>query len=194
MANRRQSPRRQPNRTVLIATNGARTEMAYLAELKRRARGSGVRIKVEFVHGDPETVLHKLARPLGDTSEFDEVWIVVDEDGTDRRAFVTACKKRCSKRQSWHAIVSRPCFEVWLVAHYEQVGNMITQDDAQRHFRKLIPAGTPAKSIPSDFPYDAMLDAAGRCQLPGTEPGDLHDLPPLPGTAMPHLLRALGLR
>lgn len=178
---------------MLIATNGYRTEMAYLAELKRRARHTDVHIKVEFVHGEPSTVLRKLTRPQGDTSGFDEVWVVVDEDGADCRDFVAACRKLCTKRQSWFAAVSRPCFEVWLIAHYEQVGNFVTQHEAQRRLRALFPTGTPQKAIPPGFPYDSMADATRRCQLAGRELGDPNTPPPQPGTAMPHLVRALGL-
>lgn len=192
MPRRQPRPSRETKKTVLIVTNGARTELSYLAELKRRAAQPGVRFKIEFVNGDPLHVLRKLRSPHGDSSAFDEVWIVVDEDGQDRSAFVGACRRACRKGQSWFAIVSRPCFEVWLIAHYEQVRRYAVQQDAQRHFRRLIPADTPAKLLPADFPYDEVGTAVGRCQLVGEVLGPLHSMPPVPGTAMPHLVRALG--
>lgn len=183
--------RRQPKRTILIVTNGKRTELTYLAEMKRRSRLQNAQIKIEFVNEEPEGIIRKLSRPNGDTSTYDEVWIVVDEDGTDRTKFLAGCNALCRKHQHWYAVLSRPCFEVWLIAHYEQIANYATQLDAQRHFKRLVPPGTPPKSIPSNFPYDAVEDAIKRCHLPGDELGARNSMPSTPGTAMPHLVRHL---
>jgi hypothetical protein len=93
----------------------------------------------------------------------------------------------------WHPVVSRPCFEVWLVAHDEPVHRYVDQADAQRHYRKLVPAGTPEKAIPKTFPYGDVADAVSRCHLPEARQARVDELPPTPGTGMPHLVKALGL-
>lgn len=155
--------------------------------------GQGFGSRPSFVNGTPEGVLRKLRRPQGDSAAFDEIWIVVDEDGVDRSVFVGACQRACEKGQSWVAIISRLCFEVWLIAHYEQVRNYLNQQDAQQHLRQLIPHDTPEKALPADFPYDEMCAAATRCQLLGESLDPVHSLPPTPGTAVPHMVRALGV-
>lgn len=183
--------KRKPNKTVLLVTNGQITEKSYLNEIKRRANPKGVRVTVLFENGDPLSVLKKLTSPYGDTSAYDEIWIVVDEDSIDRTSFVAKCRSQATKRQKWFAIVSRPCFEVWLIAHYEQVRNYSTPADAQNHFASLVPKGTPKKVIPSDFPYDSFAAASGRCQLVNSAKSVLNALPSAPGTAMPHLVEAM---
>ncbi len=187
---------RSTKKTVLIATNGLVTERIYLNELKIRANRLGdISVTVTCINGDPEGMLRKL-KSTRDTqynaSAYDEVWLVFDEDGKDRSSLFAKCSQLSTRRQHWFAVVSRPCFEVWLIAHYEQVRNYITQADAQKHFHQLTP-GTSSKSIPQDFPYGNMGFAAKRCHLQGEMQLPIEDLPPSPGSGMPHLVKSLGL-
>lgn len=190
-SNRRRRAPRQSRRTILIATNGQRTEMAYLAEMKKLYRPHNTTVKIEFIDHAPLPLVHKLQRPRGNTTGFDEVWLVVDEDGADLAPFLTACRKASNKTQRWYAMVSRPCFEVWLIAHYGPIRRYIHQKEAGNHFRQLIPSTTPRKALPSDFPFESVEEAVQRCHLPGDDLCQVNDLPPLPGTAMPHLVTRL---
>ncbi|WP_076466116.1 RloB family protein [Actinomyces mediterranea] len=183
--------RRTPKTSILIVTNGERTESSYLRRLKPEARlRDDLAITIKTIHGDPKTVLSKLTSPHGDTSAYDEVWIVVDEDGADRSGFVAEYRRR-SRKGRWFAVVSRPCFEVWLIAHYEQVRNYQDQNDAQEHFRKLAPVRETDKHLPSDFPFEKHQFADRHCQLPGTSRVGAGELPPSPGTGMRHLVDRL---
>lgn len=187
---RKKATRKSP-RTLLIATNGQLTEQFYLKEMVQRLRGEQVRAAVQFVNGDPTTMLRDLRRPRGGTDGFDEVWLVFDEDAVDRGAIITECRKISTSSQKWHAVVSRPCFETRLVAHYEQVRRYGNPRDAQRHLASLIPPGTPSKALPGDFPYQAVDEAELRCRLPGDDLEERDAMPPSPGSGMPHLIRAL---
>ncbi|ASK65548.1 hypothetical protein CFK39_06530 [Brachybacterium avium] len=195
---RRRAPRTEKT-SILLVTNGALTEKIYLEELKRRALRSeaateqNFAVKVVFINGETDTLIKKLSSPHGDTKSYDEVWLVVDEDGRDRHPFLDNCTRQTTKARSWYGVVSRPCFEVWLIAHYEQVRRYADQKDAQTHYRRLIPDALGAKEIPSDFPYDAVGDAVPRSHLDGTPQPPLEELPPMPGTGMPHLVQRLGL-
>ena len=196
---RRRRSSRTEKTSILVVTNGALTEKIYLDEIKQRAVDAGAEelknasVKVHFINGETDTLLKKLSSPHGDTSSYDEVWIVVDEDGHEREPFLRDCARRGTKKQNWHGIVSRPCFEVWLVAHYEQVRRYPDQKAAQAHYRRLIPDTVGEKELPSDFPYDAVADAVPRSHLKGEAQPPLDELPPTPGTGMPHLVRRLGL-
>ena len=66
-----------------------------------------------------QTIVRNLTRSQGGLDEYDEVWIVVDHDGKDRQGFLEACRRVRGTRMV--GIVSTPCFEVWLNAHYERV-------------------------------------------------------------------------
>lgn len=186
-------PKRSLRRAILIVTNGRITEGTYLSEMKSRSKLQNAKITIRYIGGAPLNLISKLTSPEGDTTAYSEVWIVVDEDGTDQTAFLEKCKKLYSETRQWYAVISRPCFEVWLIAHYEQIKNYATQDEAQRHLKKLYPRGTPDKSIPNNFPYSAVTEAIGRCQLRNEELGQVNSMPPMPGTAMPHLVTKLQM-
>lgn len=186
--------RREERRTVLLVTNGRNTESSYLEGLKRRADRTRYSITVKFVDGDPLTVLKELSGPRSDLSEFSEVWVVVDHDGQDRSQFLTRCRKLSTRHTAVHGVVSVPCFEVWLIAHYVPVRNYVNQKEAQRHYREVTRLSQKEeKSLPSDFPWGQVERAATRCRLPNVDEPALDTQGPCPSTTMPHLLRSIGL-
>ena len=185
-------PRRKPRsqraerRTVFLVTNGEVTESAYLQKLSRRVDRERVSVNVKVIKG--------LKGPRSDLSDYKEVWIVVDHDGRDRHDFLAACRKLSSKRTVVHGVVSVPCFEVWLNAHYAPVKNYQNQADAQAHYRELTGLSSKdAKMLPDGFPWDRGSQAAARCHLPTDSLPETDTQGPCPSTTMPHLLRSLGL-
>ena len=193
-------PRRKPRsqraerRTVFLVTNGEVTESAYLQKLSRRVDRERVSVNVKVIKGDPRTVVRQLGGSHSDLSEYREVWVVVDHDGQDRHDFLAACRKLSSKRTVVHGVVSVPCFEVWLNAHYAPVKNYQNQADAQTHYRELTGLSSKdAKMLPDDFPWDRGGQAAARCHLPTDSLPETDTQGPCPSTTMPHLLRSLGL-
>lgn len=92
--------RRRPRRSILIATNGVRTEKAYLTQLKRLVDHRVLSVTIVPMNGEPETMMRRLRSPNGDTSAYDEVWLVVDEDGADRTGLLTQCAS-LSKTSRW---------------------------------------------------------------------------------------------
>lgn len=193
-------PRRKPRsqraerRTVFLVTNGEVTESAYLQKLSRRVDRERVSVNVKVIKGDPRTVVRQLGGSHSDLSEYREVWVVVDHDGQDRHDFLAACRKLSSKRTVVHGVVSVPCFEVWLNAHYAPVKNYQNQADAQTHYRELTGLSSKdAKMLPDDFPWGRGAQAAARCYLPTDSLPEADTQGPCPSTTMPHLLRSLGL-
>ena len=180
--------------TVLFVTNGRVTEYAYLQQLCRRVDRDRVSAKVKVIEGDPLTVVKELSGPRSNLGDYREVWIVVDHDGQDRHDFLAKCRRLSSKRTVVHGVVSVPCFEVWLNAHYAPVKNYQNQADAQTHYRELTGLSSKdAKMLPDDFPWDRGGQAAARCHLPTDSLPETDTQGPCPSTTMPHLLRGLGL-
>ena len=180
--------------TVLFVTNGRVTENAYLQQLCRRVDRDRVSAKVKVINGDPLTVVKELSGPRSNLGDYREVWIVVDHDGRDRHDFLAKCRRLSSKRTVVHGVVSVPCFEVWLNAHYAPVKNYQNQADAQTHYRELTGLSSKdAKMLPDDFPWDRGGQAAARCHLPTESLPEPDTQGPCPSTTMPHLLRSLGL-
>ena len=191
---RKRRSQRTELRTVLLVTNGRVTENAYLQQLCRRVDRDRVSAKVKVINGDPLTVIKELKGPRSDLSDYKEVWVVVDHDGQDRHDFLAACRRLSSKRTVVHGVVSVPCFEVWLNAHYAPVKNYQNQADAQTHYRELTGLSSKdAKMLPDDFPWGRGAQAAARCYLPTDSLPEADTQGPCPSTTMPHLLRSLGL-
>lgn len=187
--------RRSPTRTVLLVTNGRLTEKEYLQGFKKHVVGryGGARLTVRVVEGEPRTVYEEFARN-SIFKIYDETWVIIDHDNIDRSSLVSKFVKLGTKKHPVHVIVSVPCFEVWLTAHYEQVRNYQDQRDAQRHYAQI--AHVPQdkeKHLPEDFPWDAVADAAWRCRLAGVPEPPIDTQGPCPSTTMPHLMRSLGL-
>ena len=180
--------------TVLFVTNGRVTENAYLQQLCRRVDRDRVSAKVKVINGDPLTVVKELSGPRSDLSEYEEVWVVVDHDGRERHDFLEECRKLSSRQTVVHGVVSVPCFEVWLNAHYAHVKNYRNQADAQAHYLELTGLSKKnAKTLPGSFPWDAAAQAVDRCHLPTDEQPEIDAQGTCPSTTMPHLLRSLGL-
>lgn len=191
---RRRTAPRVTRTTILLVTNGEKTEKSCLEGIRRRVpRDANLSITVKGENGkEPETIVRNLTRSQGGLDEYDEVWIVVDHDGKDRQGFLDACRKVRGTRMV--GIVSTLCFEVWLNAHYERVQKYRDQEDAKRHYMRLTGlTGSAAKNLPKDFPYDAFPDAARRCCLTGVTIPGANEQGPSPSTAVPRLLERLGL-
>lgn len=193
MARRRQRPiRRVEAKAVLVLTNGQRTEREYFERLKKFMANEGVSLTVKFNNRDANGLLEVIRR--GDYSNYSSVWIVVDHDGTDRSDFLTACAQKKRGMPPVFGVVSRPCFEVWLVAHYERVKKYGSQRDVQRHYLSISRLSDNCrKCIPDDFPFGSTGVAVEQCLLVGERQPDLNEQGPSPSTGMPHLVRELGL-
>lgn len=190
---RQKRSQRQERRTVLLVTNGRVTERTYLEGLRQRVDRT-VSVKTKFINGDPLTVIKELSLPRANITVYAEVWIVVDHDGTDRSDFLAECRELSTKQTTVHGVVSVPCFEVWLNAHYEPVRSYQDQADAQRRYRDLTGGSRSGdKVIPKDFPWDAMSEAAQRCYISNERLPAIDTQGPCPSTTMPHLLASLGL-
>ena len=191
---RKRRSQRAERRTVLLVTNGRVTENTYLQQLCRRVDRDRVSAKVKVINGDPLTVVKELSGPRSDLSDYREVWIVVDHDGRERHDFLKECRELSSRQTDVHGIVSVPCFEVWLNAHYAHVKNYRNQADAQAHYLELTGLSKKnAKTLPDDFPWDETVQAVARCHLPTDNLPELGTQGACPSTTMPHLLRGLGL-
>lgn len=191
-AARRPRGNRATKKTILIVTNGAQTETTYLNSLKNFV-GSSISVKIKFINGEPETLLKAVRSPLGDASSFDQVWAVVDHDGKSRDSFVRDFVASARGGKEWHAVVSRPSFEVWLIAHFEAVKNYQDQNQVKAHYRKFLAKGQGDKELPAKLDIESYSVARHQCCSPADQHTPLDAVPMGTGTSMPHLITALGL-
>ena len=172
---------------MLIVTEGLKTEVQYFEGLVQFLRSSGTAVRGVRSKGigkDPLRVL-KAALDIdgADLDGFDEVWVVVDVD--DHATLDTALVE--GRSRDVPIVVSNPCFEIWLIWHYEDCAG---HHDTKAALRRLAKYKHTDKSIPNTFPYDAFDEAERRAgdQVQVWERGSN------PSTAMPKLLAALQRR
>ncbi|MFJ4872137.1 RloB family protein [Streptomyces sp. NPDC088757] len=181
--------KRQEFRKILIATEGVNTEPQYFekftAFLKARAVRI-VRVKPVGLGKDPLAVVKEADRRKREEQRngdpFDEVWCVVDVD--EHTNLEAACIE--AKHLRIDIAISSPCFEIWLVWHFE---NRSAWADATSLARTLKRWGFVDKSVPADFPYvnyGVALDRAAKC-----EKVIIKHAPPNPSSSVSSLVNAL---
>lgn len=202
---------KQLRTTVLFVTNGQKTEMQYLNLLKQaihKKHGKKYSVRVSLVEGDPNKVLGKLTSPLGDASAYDQVWIFVDKDYFSLNKFLNDCTKEDKRRikiskpqkrnkhskscpnidQQFKAVVSNPCFEVWLVAYFEQVKRYQNQDEAKRHYERLAGLSKNTKELPGNIQIENLKRQSNNAKLTGRDHIKLNEEGMSPGTSIPNVL------
>lgn len=111
----RRRPFRQPADRILVVSGGVVTEPAYFDGVKRSYRNAAIKIVVKKAGLSP-TQLVSYAVVVRDRmrDSFDEVWCVCDVDEFDLTEAVSLAEK-----SGIRVAVSNPCFELWLLLHFE---------------------------------------------------------------------------
>ena len=116
---------------VLIVCEGSKTEPNYLIELINDLKLSTANVEVDGKCGsDPVSVVERveelvqLNKRQKGIDNYDRVFCVFDRDEHDKHGgkFTQAVNKISRIRHpgiSFSAITSTPCFEVWLIMHFE---------------------------------------------------------------------------
>lgn len=124
---RRQQARRQRFDRVLIVCEGEKTETAYLDELCRTLRLPGVRIIGRGA--GPVAVWKRAQEEFAKDQDFERIICVFDRDTHQDYADVLAqirqqvqigiIGKRRAGNTRLMAVPSNPCFEFWLLLHFQ---------------------------------------------------------------------------
>lgn len=118
----RTTPQRQI-RQILVFVEGRRTEDGYFKHWGRRNR-SKVIVNVHEFNGDPLSLVRRaVAEQKYERYEekhrrgqpHDEIWCVFDVDAHERMAEAV----ELAVTHNINVAVSNPCFELWLVLHYQ---------------------------------------------------------------------------
>lgn len=210
----RQTRTQQQRTTVLFVTNGEKTELQYLSFLKdavHQRHGKKYSVTVRLIEGDPSRVLGKLTNPQGDASDYDQVWLVVDKDDFTLEKFLAKCREEdvARKKQNdrnkkkgqnqagadrlFRAVVSNPCFEVWLVAYYGKIQRYQHQEEAKRHYARSAGLAKGAKDLPDSIQVNNLATQSDNAKLPGSQHIELNAEGESPGTAVPNMLSFYGL-
>lgn len=163
----RRAPVREERTQVLVVCGGKATEPDYFRGLKKERRNPAVRVVVERKGVDPVSLIRFAAQKREHTG-CDEVWCVIDVDEFDVSEAIAAATKKDVR-----LAISNPCFEYWLLLHFELCQAPLTCfDDVRTRLVKHLPRYDKSKLSFADFAPgvdDAVERARTRCEAVGTE-------------------------
>jgi hypothetical protein len=154
---RRKAASRKSADRILIVCEGSKTEPQYFDEIRQELRLPTAHIYVMgasdgndplsvvryaekiFLNGDP----HRSISPR----IFDQIWVVFDRD--EHHSYHDALrlvgqlnlsmKNDTQSKVPFEIIASVPCFEIWLLLHYEDVLAPLSRSDVYQRLRRHIP-------------------------------------------------------
>ena len=119
----RRRPHRTPRTTILLFVEGDKTEYNYFLPLKGEAiaRGS-LAIKLKSANGGSAKHIILSAKTFAEYGEreYDEIWVVLDADYCEGKTLPELKGLAKVKRKSMDLIFSNPCFEVWVLLHFQR--------------------------------------------------------------------------
>src|SRR4029077_3590037 len=147
---------RNPKAKITIVSEGRLTEPDYFYALAR-ACGALVSfdIEIEKAAGVPLSVVNKAIdllphlRRMTSFSHKDTVWAVFDRD--QHPNFDEAINK--GNEAGVNIAFSNPCFELWLVLHFQDWDRPMGRHEMQGELRKLVPTYDPNGGKRADFTF-----------------------------------------
>lgn len=121
---RRRRPHRPGNPRVLILCEGAKTETDYFSALKTAERLTSVVVRPSRLgQAGPRGLWERARDELRDDPGWDEIHCVLDHDGRD--SAIDDLEQKLAALDRWRhstrvaMTLSDPCFEYWLLLHFE---------------------------------------------------------------------------
>jgi hypothetical protein len=148
---RRRTGNRAPYDRILIVCEGEKTEPNYFDEIRQKAKVSSAHVVVlpSDLGTDPRKVVESAETKFNERGKaFERVYAVFDRD--DHPQYETAIQMAEARNQkmkndqklpvTFEAIVSVPCFELWLLLHFESAQSWIHREVVLQKLRKHVAA------------------------------------------------------
>ena len=154
---KRRKETRQPYQRILIVCEGEKTEPLYLNEIRTHYRlaSSNVQILPSGLGTAPLQIVNYAEQLFrsGDQTKgiypksFDLVYVVFDRDShltyhqaLDRAAALNGkLRNDMGERVQFAAVVSVPCFELWLLLHFQNVQAPMTRGAVYQALKQHLP-------------------------------------------------------
>lgn len=155
--NRRPLPRArgylEQKSRYLVYTEGSVTEKKYIKGTKSLLGRSAPSIDIGAAHGEPlnlvkAAVSHRDRESSGDP--YDYVWCIFDTEAPEPHPSLEDALQVAHNNHIYCA-VSGPCFELWLILHFEDYTRWLSTKDAQDRLEKLPCSYSKASK---DFDFD----------------------------------------
>jgi RloB-like protein len=195
---KRRKPFIAERQRFILICEGEKTEPAYFNALKAHYPGSLISIEYVAPAGVPITIKDKVKARMaelrqeqrGDPSaKADTIWAVFDQDNHLKVAEAIAGCESAGAQVAY----SNPCFEVWLILHYEDYHAPDDHHQVQKRYKELDPAYEPKGSkIPNCAALMEKVEQAenfaeNQCKCREEEGSPLGR----PSTTVYHLTRAI---
>ena len=125
---RRQAGSKEPRKSILIVSEGSKTEPIYFNSLKSKLRLAMVDVEIVGEGAAPITVVDRaielrekrkrVAKTSVTRAEYDVVYCVVDVEAPKAESLSRAVNKAEDNRLE--VILSNPCFEYWYILHFRK--------------------------------------------------------------------------
>jgi hypothetical protein len=165
---RRRVAVRRPRKTLLIFCEGVRTEPEYLDALQRHPavrEVAAVELRVDAGSGGkvPRTLVaaaaEARARATEEDGEIDEVWCLFDVEWPRNHPHLAAAVER-AREAGVRLAVSNPCFELWLILHFQDHETWLDTAGAASLRHRL--DGSRDKGLDAATYMPLIAEAAGR--------------------------------
>lgn len=192
---RRKAPKRPPYTRILIVCEGAKTEVNYFEEIRQEARLPAVNVRV--IHSplgtEPQQIVEGAETEFRKSRGFEKIYAVFDRDQHITYAnAISMSEARDGKLKndekapvSFEAIVSIPCFELWLLLHFVNIMAPLHRQVALTRLQQYL-AGYEKGKVGTYAATSENLDIAIQraiilkrqfSRLPGTDAyTDVHEL------------------
>jgi len=130
---RRQSAGRRPYDRVLIVTEGSETEPRYFRDLCADPEYKLTSVDIDgSCDSDPMSVVDHGLKRFEEDGDYDRLYCVFDRDRHDEfdRAVEWLQNMRENEGESVYWTFSIPCFEYWVLLHYENTASAYTHPEA----------------------------------------------------------------
>jgi hypothetical protein len=168
---RRQVETKLPKSKIFIYSEGEKTERDYFDAMARAFPSVVLEIEIIEGAGVPLTIAKKAvgaaqsARARNRRQSYanrDEFWAVFDRD---EHPYIPEAISRCSDANVGVAY-SNPCFELWLILHFQDFDRPDHRHDVQRHLKTLCKDYDPARRKTTDCGklMAAIVEAEARAE------------------------------
>lgn len=162
---------RKPRKTLVIFCEGERTEPEYLDALKRQPPVrdvAAVDLRVETGQGGsvPRALVamatEARARAIEEDAEIDEFWCVFDVEWPKNHPGLGEAVRQ-ARANGINLAVSNPCFELWLILHFQDCTAWLDNNQARRLRRQVDGSSDKGLEASKYMPFvgDATRRAAG---------------------------------
>ena len=197
---RRRTALREPKRTFLVFCEGIRTEPDYIEALRQEPavrESASVEIRIDRAASGavPLTLVNRAAeardRYPQEQGEIDEVWCLFDVEWPQNHPKLLEAREKARARNV-NLAISNPCFELWLVLHFEERTAWLDSDAAGKLLRCLHDKSS-GKGLEGSEYMPRRTEAANRARaLAAKHKGDGTEFPDdNPSSGMYSLLEAI---